>query len=120
MYDHEVREYMLVKRLGCPVCKVQIQQGDSLNPKVERNLKIFQTDNIMSFSELVQKLIADSTKSLQEKMIRGCQVFMPETVFFNRDGKVEFMTLMKDCYITMDKKNQESSQALNKIKPIIE
>jgi hypothetical protein len=45
---------------------------------------------------------------------------MPETVFFNRDGKVEFMTLMKDCYITMDKKNQESSQALNKIKPLIE
>jgi len=38
-------------------------------------------------------------------MIKGCQVFMPETVFFKDDGKLDFVTTMdRDCCISVDTK----------------
>jgi len=43
-----------------------------------------------SFTQFIKDLIPDSNQT-KEKMIKGCQIFFPETVFF-KDGKVDFIT----------------------------
>lgn len=55
-------------------------------------------------------MIADPT-SQTERMIKGCQVFMPETVFFKDDGgkagKIDFITSMdRDFCLTFDTKTK--------------
>ena len=43
-------------------------------------------------------------------------MFFPETVFFKEDGKIEFMTTMKDCSISIEKKYNEGAQSVQKIR----
>lgn len=47
----------------------------------------------MSFQALIQALIPDPSKNSKEKMIEGCQIFFPDTVFFDR-GKIDFIAMM--------------------------
>jgi hypothetical protein len=43
----------------------------------------------MHFEEFIRKMVPDQNNA-KERMIKGCQVIMPETVFF-RDGKIDFI-----------------------------
>lgn len=39
-----------------------------------------------------------------ERLIKGCQVYLPETVFYN-DGRIDFVaTIDKDCCLALDTK----------------
>lgn len=43
----------------------------------------------------------------KERMIKGCQVFVPETVFFKEDGKIDFLTTTdRDCCVSYDIKTK--------------
>jgi hypothetical protein len=49
-------------------------------------------------------------------MIKGCQIFLPETVFF-KEGKVEFITTMdKDCCLSFDLKIQKLTKNLTEVR----
>ena len=55
----------------------------------ERKIKLFESSLQLDFFELVRKLIPD-VNNPKEKLIKGCSVIMPETVFF-REGKIELI-----------------------------
>lgn len=58
----------------------------------------------------------------KEKMIKGCQVFIPETVFFNeKDGKIDFLTAMdRDCCLCYDTKTKlEHLQVRTKLTEVV-
>lgn len=72
------------------------------------------------FQDLVKKLISDPGDPNQ-RMIKGCQVFIPETVFFKEDGKIDFITMMdRDCCISYDTKTKlEPLQVRTKLTEVV-
>jgi hypothetical protein len=75
---------------GCNVCKSQIQDGESFAVKKVRNMAYYtQTQqeggpHSYIFYDLIKDLIPNPEHP-KERMIKGCQIFLPETVFF-KDG----------------------------------
>ena len=60
----------------------------------------------MSFQALILALIPNPFKNPKEKMIEGCQIFFPDTIFFDR-GKIDFIALMdKDFCLSMNKSTE--------------
>ena len=61
---------------------------------------------------MIKDLIADQSRE-KDRFIRGCQVFVPETIFF-KDGKIDFMTsLDKEFCLQFESKIKlENSLAL--------
>lgn len=97
---------------GCQVCKTQVTDKRKLKKVEKRDLSLYEQDPSepkLSFCDLVRMLIADPTHPT-ERMIRGCQVLMPETVFINKtDGKIELMTALdRDRCLTIDTKTRLS------------
>lgn len=74
---------------GCPVCKAQIYEGDKFVNRKSRKIQYFTSPLQMDFHEFVKKLIPD-VNNAKEKLIKGCSIIMPETVFF-RDGKIDLI-----------------------------
>lgn len=68
---------------------------------------------------LVQELMPDPTNT-NERMIKGCQVLVPETVFFN-EGRIEFMTASdKENCLAYDVKTKLVNQdVLKKLKELV-
>lgn len=56
----------------------------------------------------------------KERLIQGCQVFLPETVFF-RDGQLEFSSMMdKDNCIALETKSKnQRSEIIKWIKEVV-
>ncbi len=96
-----------VNMKGCPICQTQVTDAERLTIKQTRKMQYFvqgAKDPVYLFQDLIWNLIADP-QSAKEKMIKGCQVFMPETVFFKDDGKLDFVTTMdRDCCLSIDTK----------------
>ena len=44
----------------------------------------------MPFKKLVENLISDPTKA-QERLIKGCQVIFPDTIFYSGDGNPDLV-----------------------------
>jgi hypothetical protein len=66
------------------------------------------------FKDIVRLLVADPSDP-KGKLIRGCQVFIPETVFFNEDGRVDFLTTTdRDCCVAFALKTRMDSNSLYK------
>lgn len=60
----------------------------------------------MLFMDFVKKLFADPNEP-KEKTLKGCQVSIPETVFFQKDGKIDFLTMLdRDCCLAQDIKTK--------------
>ena len=75
-------------------------------PKLELDSRFQQSKDAprLLFPDLVKALIPDSSNT-DEKLIRGCQIFLPETVFFANDGRVDFCTsLDKDFCLSFEPK----------------
>jgi len=54
---------------------------------------------------MIQDLIPNPSNP-KERMIKGCQVFVPETIFF-KDGKIDFLTAIdKDFCLSLDIKTK--------------
>jgi hypothetical protein len=50
---------------------------------------MYESGSRLQFKELVRKMVPDQNNA-KERMIKGCQVLMPETVFF-KDGKIDLI-----------------------------
>jgi hypothetical protein len=46
------------------------------------------------------------------KVGRGCQIFMPETLFFKEDGSHVLTYTDRDCCIAIDNRNRNLTQAI--------
>lgn len=56
--------------------------------KPVRKMKYYQGQKL-EFQELIKKLIPDVSNP-KEALIKGCQIIMPETVFY-KDGKIDLI-----------------------------
>lgn len=96
-------------KAGCQLCKTNVTDAEKLKPKpprLELDPRFQQSKDMprMLFPDLVKALIPDPLNP-DEKLIRGCQVFLPETVFFASDGRVDFCTALdKDCCLIFEPK----------------
>ena len=76
----------------CPVCKAQVKNGDKFVTRKIRKLQYFtqsEKEPLYSFHQFVKDLIPDPNNP-KERLIKGCEIFMPDTVFF-KDGKIDFL-----------------------------
>ena len=65
----------------------------------------------MTFQALIQSLIPNPAKNPKEKLIEGCQIFFPDTVFFDR-GKIDFIAMMdRDFCLSMTKSYEHKKLA---------
>lgn len=55
----------------------------------------------MSFQNLIFELIPNPVQDYKEKMIEGCQLMFPDTVFFDR-GKLVICTMDRDYCISKE------------------
>lgn len=73
----------------------------------------------MDFAELVRKLVPDMNNP-KERMIKGCQIIMPETVFYSRDGKIEFIVQNdRDWCLAQDLKTKPTNLEVRKKLPTL-
>ncbi len=80
------------KSKGCAVCLSQVNDGHLFATKASRKLQYYQQpakEPNYTFQQLVKDLIPDSNNP-KERLIKGCEVFMPDTLFF-KDGRPEFI-----------------------------
>jgi hypothetical protein len=101
----------------CVVCFSQVKHADRFarTQRVDSSLyRQAATEPTYSFRNLVRDLCPDPQNS-KEKLIKGCQVMIPETVFF-REGKPEFFSITdKDQCMALDTKIKlESILAIRK------
>ena len=57
----------------------------------------------MNFQTLIHNLIPNPAEDYKEKMIEGCQIFLPDTVFFEK-GKIVICGMDKDFCLIKDSK----------------
>ena len=69
---------------GCLACKAMIKDKDTFEIKKVIQEKYFQGRDDMPFHMLIHELIAQPAKNPKEKMISGCEVFFPDTLFFEK------------------------------------
>lgn len=68
---------------GCPACKVQVNQKSKLEKKkVVEDPAWFEGLTDMPFHKLIKELVTKPKENTKEKMIQGCEVFLPDTLFF--------------------------------------
>ena len=68
---------------GCPACKVQVNQKSKLEKKkVVEDPAWFEGLTDMPFHKLIKELVTKPKENTKEKMIQGCEVFFPDTLFF--------------------------------------
>jgi hypothetical protein len=104
------------KGKGCPVCQAQINDGDKFVIKNERKIGYYTSPTQLGFDEFVRKLFPDQNNA-KERMIKGCQIIMPETVFF-KDGKIEFIVQNdRDWCLAQDVKTKYTYLEVNKKLP---
>ena len=106
---------------SCQYCEIQIAQAEKFTSKVARQMKYFtQTSGQRyNFMSLVQELIPNP-KHPNERMIKGCQILVPETVFYD-EGRIEFMTASdRENCIALDVKTKLVNQdVLKKLKELV-
>lgn len=60
------------------------------------------------FGQLIKDLVPDANNA-KERLIKGCQVLVPETVFF-KDGKIDFFSQVdRDYCLSFDLKTKLDS-----------
>ena len=77
---------------ACPVCKAQVKNSDKfVNRKIRKQQYFTQSEKepVYTFHQLVKDLIPDPNNP-RERLIKGCEIFMPDTVFF-KEGKIDFV-----------------------------
>ena len=96
-------------KLGCVVCNAQVKIGEMfIREKMET--KNFYDGKSISFQNLIHSLIPNPAEDYKEKMIEGCQIFFPDTVFFEK-GKIIICAMDKDyCLSIKDSRNQKTMQ----------
>jgi len=67
---------------GCPTCKAQIQEHIRFQKKVVKNEHYYEGKENMAFDMLMHELIAKPKDNPKEKMLSGCEVLFPDTLFF--------------------------------------
>ena len=71
----------LKERKGCPLCEATMaNKNEYASSKLDKN-KYYEGES-MSFFELLNKLIPDPKVNPKERIIKGVQIFFPETLFF--------------------------------------
>jgi hypothetical protein len=58
-----------------------------VDPKVEQ---VFRGDESLPFNMLIEYLIPNPRNDIRERNIKGCPVWLPETIFFDR-GKISWI-----------------------------
>ena len=88
---------------GCVVCNAQVTQGELYVREKENNKKYYDGTGSLSFQQFVTSLIPNPAEDYKEKMIEGCQIFFPDTVFFEK-GKLVICGMDKDFCLSKDAK----------------
>ena len=71
---------------GCRSCITQIKEKERFEIKKKEDEKYFAGKDDMPFDMLIKYLMAKPTKeNTKEKMLSGCEVFFPDTLFFEKD-----------------------------------
>ena len=68
--------------VGCTTCKAQIKHHERFEPKKVEKLDRYNGLTDMSFHMLIKELLPRPSTNPKEKMISGCEVTFPETLFF--------------------------------------
>ena len=104
------------EQAGCPTCKAQIKEHRRFEIKKKQNDEYYIGNDDMPFHMLIMELIAKPKENPKEKMISGCEVFFPDTVFFLGGNKRILVQNDKDyClskYNESDEKKQSNQQEL--------
>ena len=69
--------------------------------------KNFYRGKPMTFQNLIHNLIPNPAEDYKEKMIEGCQIFLPDTVFFEK-GKIVICAMDKDFCLAKDSKRSKA------------
>lgn len=88
---------------GCVVCNAQVTTGELYVREKENNKKYYDGVGQLNFQQLVTSLIPNPAEDYKEKMIEGCQLFFPDTVFFEK-GKIVICGMDKDYCLIKDSK----------------
>ena len=70
------------KSKGCPTCTAQIKYHVKFKKKVANKEHYYHDRENMAFDMLIHELIAKPKDNPKEKMLSGCEVFFPDTLFF--------------------------------------
>jgi hypothetical protein len=101
------------RRKGCNVCEQQVLIGDSFPDVIPRKTEFFEGKRDFEFRELVSGLIPNP-KLTQERMIKGCQVAFPDTIFFSNEGLAELVVSNdKEMCMANDQKIKLSKEMHN-------
>ena len=88
---------------GCVVCNAQVTTGELYVREKENNKRYYDGIGQLNFQQLVTGLIPNPAEDYKEKMIEGCQLFFPDTVFFEK-GKIVICGMDKDFCLIKDAK----------------
>ena len=69
---------------GCLACKAQIKNKDKFDTKKRSTEEFFIGQQNMPFHMLVRELIAKPKENPKEKLLQGCEVFFPDTLFYEK------------------------------------
>lgn len=75
---------------GCKSCITQIKEKERFEIKKKNDEKYFQGRDDMPFHMLIHELISKPKENPKEKMLSGCEVFFPDTLFFEK-GEPKFI-----------------------------
>ena len=83
MASHNHRDKREVS--GCKTCIAQVQEKERFEIKKVEDEKYFQGRDDMPFHMLIHELISKPKDNPKEKMLSGCEVFFPDTLFYEKD-----------------------------------
>ena len=82
-YDHHHGRGGSTRKVGsCPTCRAQIAEHVRFEKKEVKNEHYYEGKDNMAFDMLMHELIARPKDNPKEKMLSGCEVFFPDTLFF--------------------------------------
>ena len=88
-WEEDDKAKRIRKSQGCPMCSAQIKMQQRFELKKVQKSEFFKGEE-MQFKDFIKSLIPNPKDNPKEKMIKGCQVFFPDTLFFEK-GKPSFI-----------------------------
>ena len=115
--EQEERKKYILKRhrnkkkfRGCKTCNTQIRENKRFEIQEVRNEHFFMGRDDMPFHMLIYELIAKPKENPKEKMLSGCDVFFPDTLFFEKGAPKHIVMNDKDFCLSKWNENDEKKQ----------
>jgi len=79
-----------IKKPGCVTCEAQIKEKKYFGEEKASDKSLWIGMEDMDFKLFISELIAKPKENPKEKMLSGCEVFLPDTLFYE-NGKPAFI-----------------------------